>query len=45
MSAFTLSATHAVTKTAGLRAKTQVRTPFASRVYSSNPPPPSWIAR
>ena len=45
MSAFTLSATHAVAKTAGLRAKTQVRTPFASRVYSSNPPPPSWIAR
>lgn len=27
MSAFTLSASHAVAKTAGLRAKTQVRTP------------------
>ena len=40
MSAFTLSATHAVAKTAGLRAKTQVRTSFASRVYSSNPPAP-----
>ena len=40
MSAFTLSATHAVAKTAGLRAKTQVRTSFASRVPPSNPPAP-----